>query len=367
MTVIFHRLRIWIFVLLLIIFCINAYCQENTAIICGDGLDNDQNGQIDCEDMNCRENFSTACRICGDGKGAFAEFLAEYLPGCPDLKLNEPSAALGVADWNDPNDGHAVALGEGGSIVLGFKSNVLVNSGDDRPDLFVFEVGDIVETCQLLGKPFDEPTRLILNKSLSSAQDTDGYYFLGRIEADNKAIDLDAFYPGLGAGVLRFDLIRIIDLPDLDCSETINPGADIDALCAISSMPVDCMGQVGGSAIWNNCGVCVNREEMGRLDDCIGEVYFPNAFSPNGDGQNDFFNLYTSPSDELMINFFEVYNHWGQRVVRKEKWALQSNDHLWDGTINATDAPCATYIFRCEIIFGNGDTGIYSGPLTLLR
>src|SRR5690606_8446238 len=45
----------------------------------------------------------------------------------------------------------------------------------------------------------------------------------------------------------------------------------------------------------------------------IGPLYaIPNAFTPNGDGQNETFGIINSGA--VLIKEFKVYNRWGQRV-----------------------------------------------------
>lgn len=54
---------------------------------------------------------------------------------------------------------------------------------------------------------------------------------------------------------------------------------------------------------------------------CPGEI--PNAFSPNGDGKNDYFvipNIHTSTWE------LQIFNRWGDRVYRNKAY-----DNTWDG------------------------------------
>ncbi|MCB0664788.1 MAG: gliding motility-associated C-terminal domain-containing protein [Saprospiraceae bacterium] len=341
--------------------------QENSAILCADGLDNDGNGEIDCQDQKCREYFDQVCVICGDDGISFADTVITYVPGCPGLKLNRPSAALGVADWNDPGDGHAVVLGEGGLNELGFTNNILINSGDTAPDLIVFEVGDVVEECMIYGRPFDAETGEILNVYQSSAEVQDGYYFLGKIEGTQKSVDLDASYSGLAGGALRFDRLRILDVPDLDCLETINPGADIDAVCAVSFLPIDCLGKIGGWAKINKCGICLSPDDKEYHADCEIEIFIPSAFTPNGDGENDLFRFYLPSSRQARIGFMNIYNHWGQKIHHIENVDILSENGLWDGTIGGIPAPPGSYFYRSEILVPGSQKRVYSGLLHLIR
>ncbi|HRZ76287.1 MAG TPA: gliding motility-associated C-terminal domain-containing protein, partial [Bacteroidales bacterium] len=73
-----------------------------------------------------------------------------------------------------------------------------------------------------------------------------------------------------------------------------------------------------------------------RVSDC-NHIYLPNAFTPNGDGMNDFIGpvgiLEGYESYELII-----FDRWGQQVFYSSRFT-----ELWDGRIRGKDAPCGTY------------------------
>ena len=53
-------------------------------------------------------------------------------------------------------------------------------------------------------------------------------------------------------------------------------------------------------------------------------IYAPNAFSPDGDGLNDFFKV----SGQGIIDFeMEIFNRWGQMVFKSS-----NINEKWDGT-----------------------------------
>lgn len=69
------------------------------------------------------------------------------------------------------------------------------------------------------------------------------------------------------------------------------------------------------------------------------EIYYPNAFTPNGDGVNDTFQLiYTCEGGDLE---FTVYNKWGNMVFNTSK-----TDEGWDGNVNNTPQPAGVYTYR---------------------
>ncbi len=67
----------------------------------------------------------------------------------------------------------------------------------------------------------------------------------------------------------------------------------------------------------------------------------PNAFSPNGDGINDYFNVFEVKS---IISFSAaIYNRWGQQLY---KWGMDEMDCEecgWDGTYNGSPVKDGVY------------------------
>jgi gliding motility-associated-like protein len=72
--------------------------------------------------------------------------------------------------------------------------------------------------------------------------------------------------------------------------------------------------------------------------DCEAKIWFPNAFTPNGDGINDVFRL-KFPGRAANYHL-EIYNRWGQRV-------FESNDPAagWNGVFFERQQPVGTYVW----------------------
>ncbi|NRB64992.1 MAG: gliding motility-associated C-terminal domain-containing protein, partial [Saprospiraceae bacterium] len=86
----------------------------------------------------------------------------------------------------------------------------------------------------------------------------------------------------------------------------------------------------------------------------------PNAFTPNGDDVNDFFNLVFVGA--ISISEFRIYNRWGQLVYNND-----TPDTGWDGNISGNPAPSDVYIFQIGILFPDGQLFTEQGEVTLIR
>ena len=95
-------------------------------------------------------------------------------------------------------------------------------------------------------------------------------------------------------------------------------------------------------------------------------VYIPNAFSPNFDGINDYFQLFPS-CKVLNIKTLEVYDRWGNIVYSGSSLHPNAPDEFWDGRINGEPAAIGTYLWRTEIELINGRFIGMSGDVNLLR
>ncbi|MEM6963570.1 MAG: hypothetical protein AAF573_02310 [Bacteroidota bacterium] len=253
------RILLYLTIFLSVPFCLIS--QESNAFLCGDGIDNDGDNLIDCDDPDCANinNNDDGCSTCHEGV-TFADVLIEYIPGCP-LADPDPSGAIGVSDWPGTNgdDPSFVFLGQGGSIKLGFTNNLLTNSGDSDPDLWVFEIGTVVEASEIELRPLNSDTEIKLQNNGITDSDSDGFYDFGIISGSTTSLDIDGLITGCVPGDLQFDAIEITDVDDGSCSGG-TPGADIDAVCALSNIATEiCFNGLdddGDGSIDEDCELC---------------------------------------------------------------------------------------------------------------
>jgi gliding motility-associated-like protein len=88
-------------------------------------------------------------------------------------------------------------------------------------------------------------------------------------------------------------------------------------------------------------------------------IFYPTAFTPNGDNLNDLFNVF----GQYIVNFeMSIFNRWGELVFNST--ALEQG---WDGTFRSNPMPEGTYTFVAEITDRAGRSFKKSGSVLLLR
>jgi len=90
------------------------------------------------------------------------------------------------------------------------------------------------------------------------------------------------------------------------------------------------------------------------------DIYIPNAFSPNGDGQNDIFR--PLPVGIVHMDFFRVFDRWGKSMYSNTEYLKG-----WDGTVNGHPAAVGTYVWVVQGQDIHGNTLLRKGTVTLIR
>ncbi|MEM1324692.1 MAG: PKD domain-containing protein [Bacteroidota bacterium] len=88
-------------------------------------------------------------------------------------------------------------------------------------------------------------------------------------------------------------------------------------------------------------------------------IFVPNAFTPNGDGDNDILFVRGNPIDEV---YFAVYNRWGQKVFE-----TTDQNFGWDGTFQGKALSPDVFGYYLEVSCFNGDTFAKKGDVSIIR
>lgn len=89
-------------------------------------------------------------------------------------------------------------------------------------------------------------------------------------------------------------------------------------------------------------------------------IYVPNAFTPDGDGVNDYFKVLGKNISEFELF---IYNRWGDMIFYSDDM-----EKSWDGQVNETPAKQDVYVWVVNYkTFNQLENNILRGHVTLLR
>ncbi len=98
----------------------------------------------------------------------------------------------------------------------------------------------------------------------------------------------------------------------------------------------------------------------------VYDVFIPNAFSPNGDGNNDNFTVYAGPSVTTILDF-KVFDRWGEMVFEGQNLAPNDPKLGWDGTFDGRSLNPNVFTYFAKIAFIDGEEQMYEGDVVLVR
>jgi gliding motility-associated-like protein len=95
------------------------------------------------------------------------------------------------------------------------------------------------------------------------------------------------------------------------------------------------------------------------------QLFVPNTFTPNGDGENDRF--YPRGRGIDRIRRFRIYDRWGALVFDRRDVEANDEATAWDGTINGLAAPPDVFVFIIEGTCDTGEEFAWQGDIALIK
>lgn len=146
----------------------------------------------------------------------------------------------------------------------------------------------------------------------------------------------------IGSAGASFTWSPINDLSCIDCISTIaTPSNDITYCIDVTS--------VDG---------CVDYACVEIIIKC-GEVFVPNAFSPNNDGHNDELTVYGNCIKDIV---FRIFDRWGEMVYEsfdpKEKW---------DGKYKGYEVTAGVFVYQFTAKLKSGEFITKNGNITVVK
>lgn len=106
------------------------------------------------------------------------------------------------------------------------------------------------------------------------------------------------------------------------------------------------------------CGTATTQIKLTEKS-CGGDIWFPSAFSPNGDNLNEKFGILNA--GHLESYYLSVYNRWGEKIFE-----TTNPSHTWDGRTKGIASPIGLYTWYC-ILKKSGTIFKKKGHVTITR
>ncbi|MBL0190979.1 MAG: gliding motility-associated C-terminal domain-containing protein [Saprospiraceae bacterium] len=178
-----------------------------------------------------------------------------------------------------------------------------------------------------------------------------------------------------------------VDLPDL---VEIELGESVQ-LIAITNKPTSQISQwnwsSGPKIFNNNSDILIDTPKISgtyrvRVTDLMGctsedlvnvivkkniKIYIPNAFSPNGDGINDVFRIYSDDLKIEKVNYLRIFDRWGNMVHEEKDFTINGTQKGWNGTFKLLHMKPAVFVYSTEITLLDGSIIKKTGDVTLVE
>ncbi|MEO1263568.1 MAG: gliding motility-associated C-terminal domain-containing protein [Bacteroidota bacterium] len=111
---------------------------------------------------------------------------------------------------------------------------------------------------------------------------------------------------------------------------------------------------------------CSTTDQINITVNDESSFFTPNVFSPNGDGINEFFTVYTGPS-VVSIASLKIFDRWGGLLFDKKNLTPNTSEEGWDGSVKGDPAHAGVYVFLAELLLIDGRSISASGEVSLIR
>jgi len=149
-----------------------------------------------------------------------------------------------------------------------------------------------------------------------------------------------------------YSLLDTVNLSNPDIKWTWNTG-DTTAILKIM--------HPGSYSVEADLDGCKTTDEIVVRKDCYTDV--PNAFTPNGDGTNDYFLPRQFLSEGVKAFTLTIFNRWGEKVFE----TTNIDGRGWDGKLNGKEQPVGVYVYIIDVVYKNKASEHYEGNVTLIR
>jgi gliding motility-associated-like protein len=112
---------------------------------------------------------------------------------------------------------------------------------------------------------------------------------------------------------------------------------------------------------------CEATDSIEIVVDVLRDIYFPTAFSPTGDGINDFFLPFGNTDRISNIQDFNIFDRWGESVFNNTDFLPNDPANGWDGRLNGRPMNPAVFVYTATVLFVDGRVLVFKGDVVLTR
>lgn len=95
------------------------------------------------------------------------------------------------------------------------------------------------------------------------------------------------------------------------------------------------------------------------------QLFIPNSFTPNNDGQNDVF--YPRGNGVSIIKSFRIYNRWGELLFERSSININDESNAWDGSFKGGTPRPDVYVYVINAVCETGEPINVKGDVTIIR
>ncbi len=139
----------------------------------------------------------------------------------------------------------------------------------------------------------------------------------------------------------------------LSCQDCLDPSILVNGNTIISLEIAD----------FNGCNAV---DELSILVDNNIEIFVPNIFTPDGDGNNAILTLFIS-NQIIKIFDIRILDRWGNLLFFHPEITKEANNFSWDGTFDGEDLGSGVYVFMAKLLLIDNSETIIVEDITLLR
>ncbi len=197
----------------------------------------------------------------------------------------------------------------------------------------------------------DQNCSMVQTITLNAAAEVDlGDYQLEYMIMQGESIELQ--------GTITNDVMSIVweNDPTLSCSDCSNPMA---TPLSNQTYLVTLFDDNGCSESFT---ITVEVEQLPEADD---SMYIPNAFSPNKDGSNDFYQIFISSDAQIEVEEFQIFDRWGEVIYSENPIAGISDG--WDGRFKGEEVTAGIYVYYLVYRDSTDERIFKTGDITLIR